>query len=93
MPAFYDYGYCVCEAWEKGQGEVFCKRYGVLLDSQLKPFKKNPDLVEVVVFFLERNDYEWEGTMKIFSINLNEFVALADTDEKFHLLQTVCQGR
>ena len=82
MPAFYDYGYCICEAWEKGQGESFCKRYGALLDSQLKQFEKNPDLVEVVVFFLEKNDYEWEGTMKGFSMKLNEIVELADADVK-----------
>ncbi len=80
MPAFYDYGYCICEAWEKGQGEVFCKRYGSLLDSQLKQFRKNPDLVEAVVFFLEYNDYEWESTMKGFSIRLNEFISLSDAD-------------
>ena len=67
MPAFYDYGYCICEAWETGQGEVFCKRYGTLLDSQLKPFEKNPDLVELVVLFLERNNYEWDSKMQYFS--------------------------
>ena len=82
MPAFYDYGYCICEAWETGQGEVFCKRYGTLLDSQLKPFEKNPDLVEVVVLFLERNNYEWESKMQYFSIKLNELIALSDTDIK-----------
>ncbi|MCM1064121.1 MAG: hypothetical protein NC420_06510 [Eubacterium sp.] len=82
MPAFYDYGYCICEAWEKGQGEAFCKRYGALLDSQLKQFEKNPDLVEVVVFFLERHKYEWESTMQFFSNKLNGFVALADADIK-----------
>ncbi len=82
MPAFYDYGYCICEAWETGQGEVFCKRYGTLLDSQLKPFEKNPDLVEVVVLFLERNNYEWESKMQYFSIKLNELAALSDADIK-----------
>ncbi len=81
MPAFYDYGYCICEAWEKGQGEVFCKRYGAMLDSQLKQFKKNPDLVAVIVIFLEENNYEWESTMQYFSNKLNELVALAEVED------------
>lgn len=50
--------------------------------SLMEKFKKNPDLVEAIVFFLEYNDYEWKSTMKGFSMKLNEFITLSDADVK-----------
>lgn len=82
MTSFYEYGYYICEAWKKGAGAEFCIDYAELLANQLRDFKKNPDLVGIVEFFLEENDYEWEGTMKSFSDELNEFAALVDVDDK-----------
>ncbi len=80
MSSFYDYGYYICEAWRKGAGIEFCADYITLLNYQLKDFKKNPDLLDVLVAFLEENNYQWSGTMSILLQSLTNFKALQHYD-------------
>ncbi len=47
--------------WEAGA--EFCADYISLLKEQLKGFKKNTDLIELMKCFLEGYDLQWEGTM------------------------------
>lgn len=61
MSSFYDYGYWICEVWEAGA--EFYADYISLLKEQLKGFKKNTDLIELMKCFLEGYDLQWEGTM------------------------------
>ncbi len=63
MSSFYDYGYWICEIWEEEAGTEFCADYISLLKHQLKDFKKNTDLIELMKGFLEGDDLQWEGTM------------------------------
>lgn len=63
MSSFFDYGYWVCEIWEEDAGEAFCNEYIALLEHQLKGFRKNTDLIELMKGFLEGYDLQWEGTM------------------------------
>lgn len=78
---FEEYGYYFCEAWKKGEGKVFREQYDSLLNRQLKGFKKNTHLVDVIVTFLSVNDYEWEGTMANFTTDLKNFLGLVDYRE------------
>ena len=63
MSSFYDYGYWICEVWKAGAGTEFCDDYISLLKRQLKGFKKNTDLIDLIKGFLEGYDLQWEGTM------------------------------
>ncbi len=63
MSSFYDYGYWICEVWEAGARAEFCADYISLLKDQLKGFKNNTDLIELMKGFLEGYDLQWEGTM------------------------------
>ncbi|MFW5670592.1 MAG: hypothetical protein ACOCM4_15460, partial [Acetivibrio ethanolgignens] len=88
MASFYDYGYYICEAWQEGQGEIFCEQYINMLENQMKKFKKNRDLVDVIKDFLEENDYEWSGTMQNLSTELSNHLDLYDYDQDIKIPST-----
>lgn len=62
MASFYDYGYYICEAWNT-KGVQFVKEYAALVDNQLKIFRKNGALFDLIKTFAEIEG-EWEGTMQ-----------------------------
>ena len=62
MASFYDYGYYICEAWNT-KGVQFAREYAALVDNQLKGFKKNGALFDLVKEFAEI-EIDWGGTMQ-----------------------------
>lgn len=79
---FYEYGYYICEAIEKGSGDVFCDEFNNSMYNQKKKFCKNEELKEVLICFLEENDNYWYGTMGDFSEELLSFTEEWETTEK-----------
>lgn len=77
MSSFYDYGYYICEAWEKGKGNEFCNDYIRLLQSQLENFQKNSyeeDLICTISCFVNDKGSIWEGTMSELLKELNDVI-------------------
>ncbi|MBO5056029.1 MAG: hypothetical protein J6C64_06725 [Lachnospiraceae bacterium] len=73
MTDFYNYGYYICEAWEKGKGTEFCADYITLIENQLKGFAKNTGLIEFIKMYLEDIGGEWNGVMKDLSSALIDY--------------------
>lgn len=77
---FYEYGYYICEAWEKGQGAEFCADYTLLVEKQLKKFSHKTDFIELVKMFLEDEDNEFHGTMSELWDKLRDYEELANSE-------------
>lgn len=62
---FYEYGYYICEAIEKGRGKRFCEEYHQMIDTRdtnVFALYDNP-LYHILDVFLEENKNHWKGTM------------------------------
>lgn len=70
---FYEYGYYICEAIEKGRGDVFCDEFQNTMDYQKKTFCRNDSFKEVLIGFMENEDNEWKGTVGKLSDDLHSF--------------------
>lgn len=75
---FYEYGYYICEAWKKGQGEEFCADYVALMNKQLQNFSHRTDFIDLVRVFLEDEDNEFRGTMSELWDELRDYEDLVD---------------
>ena len=78
---FYEYGYYICEAIEKGGGDEFCDEFNSTMYSQKKKFCENEQLNEVLRCFLEENHNHWYGTMGDFSEDLLSFTDEWETSD------------
>lgn len=78
---FYEYGYYICEAIEKGGGDEFCDEFDNTMYNQKKKFCENEGLSEVLRCFLEGNHNHWRGTMGELSEELLAFADEWETDE------------
>jgi len=70
---FYEYGYYICEAIERGRGEDFCNEFQNAMDYQKNTFCKNDSFKEVLIGFMENEDNEWKGTVGKLSDELHSF--------------------
>ena len=71
---FYEYGYYICEAIERGTGDDFCEEFQNTMDYQKKKFCENNSLKELLICFMEENDKVWRGTVGKLSDELHVFV-------------------
>lgn len=64
MSAFYEWGYYICEAWQKGYGEKFREEYWDLIRKQENIEYVDEELPHALVFLLNsKKEKRWEGTM------------------------------
>lgn len=79
---FYEYGYYICEAIERGRGDEFCNEFQNTMDFQKKKFCENDSLKEVLICFMEEKDKVWKGTVGKLSDELHLFADEWETTDE-----------
>lgn len=82
---FYEYGFYICEAMEKGLGKRFCRDYQNLLKDQECPISNNDqELIEFIRFYLEQRiclpETALSTTIGELYDDLQEFIIETQTD-------------